>query len=79
MDLHQQVGTKYGIFLRKPETDRKYIAQEVEMWVRESEGREEKFTNVAKLQPLNYTEFEVATSLKLTAEWHQGGGDGEGI
>jgi len=33
--------------------------QEVEMWVRESEGCEEKFTNVAKLQPLNYTEFEV--------------------
>ena len=73
MDLHQQVGTKYGIFLRK------YIAQEVEMWVRESEREEEKCPSVAKLQPLNYTEFEVATSRKLAAEWHQGGGDGKGI
>ena len=49
------------------------------MWVRESEGCEEKFTNVAKLQPLNYTEFEVATSPTLTAEQHQGDGDGKGI
>ena len=78
MDLHQQVGKKSGYLSQKPENDRKHIAQEVEMWVRESEGRE-KFSNVAKLQPLNYTEFEVATSPKLTAEWHQGGGDGEGI
>ena len=56
-----------------------YIAQEVEMWVRESEGGEEKCSNVAKLQPLNYTEFEVATSPKLKSIWYQGGGDGKGI
>ena len=49
------------------------------MWLRESEGREEKCTNVAKLQPFNYTEFEVVTSLYLTIAWHQGGGDFEGI
>ena len=49
------------------------------MWVRESEREEEKCPSVAKLQPLNYTEFEVATSRKLAAEWHQGGGDGKGI
>jgi len=40
--------------------------QEVEMWVRESEGGEEKFTNVAKLQPLNYTEFEVVEMEKAS-------------
>ena len=39
-----------------------YLAQEVEMWLRESKGREEVCSNVEKLQPLNYTEFEVATS-----------------
>ena len=44
-----------------------YLAQEVEMWLRESEGREEKDSNVAKLQPLNYTEFEVGTSPNLIA------------
>ena len=49
------------------------------MWERESEGREEKCTAVAKLQPLNYTEFEVVTITKLTNEWHQDSGDGGGI
>lgn len=40
--------------------------QEVEMWVRESEGEEEKCPNVAKLQPLNYTEFEVVEMEKAS-------------
>jgi len=40
--------------------------QEVEMWLRESEGREEVCSNVAKLQPLNYTEFEVVEMVRAS-------------
>jgi len=40
--------------------------QEVEMWLRESEGREEVCSNVEKLQPLNYTEFEVVEMVRAS-------------
>ena len=67
MDLHQQVGEKmiWDLFGENLGM-REYIAQEVEMWVRESEGGDEKCSNVAKLQPLNYTDFEVAKTPKPT-------------
>ena len=74
MDLHQQVGEKmiWDLFGENLGM-REYIAQEVEMWVRESEGGDAKCSNVAKLQPLNYTDFEVAKNPNLTV-WYQGGG-----
>ena len=82
MDLHQQVAWNLGC-VRKPGNDwiycQFYLGQEVEMWERESSGREEKCSTLGKLQPLDYMEFEVATNTKLTTEWHEGSGDGEGF
>jgi len=40
--------------------------QEVEMWERESSGREEKCSTLGKLQPLDYMEFEVVEMVKAS-------------
>ena len=36
------------------------LTQEVDLWEKENQGEKVPYADVAKLQPLNYTEFEVA-------------------
>ena len=39
------------------------LTQEVDLWEKENQGEKVPYADVAKLQPLNYTEFEVAKHL----------------
>ena len=65
MDLHQQV-VLWSMTCTKTREWGCSLAQEVEMWLREGDGGEEKCTNVDNLQPFNYTEFEVVTKSQST-------------
>ena len=74
MDLHQQVELVCMILIFKvtfPGTLDRFkswkleclLTQEVDLWEKENQGEKVPYADVAKLQPLNYTEFEVAKSL----------------
>jgi len=40
--------------------------QEVDLWEKENQGEKVPYADVAKLQPLNYTEFEVVEVVEVT-------------